>query len=134
VFSLRFFSIYLFCLLCTTGCAGKKPRRVVTPFVDYQEIVAKFADLPDAPFQAQLKNIVICPTNHDQVQIFYTTTMASDELVLLYEQQMERLGWQLLSDTTIHDQVLIYTKPNQVCTIIFSGSSLSVYLSSKKGA
>jgi len=134
VFCKKKFFIYILFLLLSTGCAVKQFKIAQTRHVDYQEIVAKFSDLPDAPFQAQLKNIVVCPVSNDQVQIFYETIISVDDVVLFYEQQMERLGWQLLSQAQVRDQVLIYTKPSQVCTIIISGNLLSIYVSSKKGA
>lgn len=127
--------LLLFCLLImlvVAGCRKKISVGNTEKIQEYREIIAKFADLPDAPFQASIDRIAILPENHDQLQIFYRVTMPVDEIVLFYQQQMERLGWQLYAQSTIEDVVLHYTKPEQICSLIIRKNQLSIYIMHKQ--
>lgn len=123
----------IFLLIGLTGCVQQQK---IKPDIyrQHQEVIAKFADLPDAPFQAQLKTIVTSPEYHDQVQVFYTSCMPKIDMMHFYEQQMERLGWQLIAQSDIQDCLLQYSKPEQFCTIVISQDRFSLYFGNKKGA
>lgn len=125
------YKFYLFVLFCT-GCALKVPVRHEN--FEYKEIIAKYVDLPDVPFQARLQAITINPDNQDQVQMIYTTTMPMEELAGFYQQQMERCGWELLAESHAQDWLLHYIKPQQVCSVLISENRLTIYLGNKKGA
>jgi hypothetical protein len=122
-----------FLLLLVSGCMQQKKIKPEL-YRQYQEVIAKYSDLPDAPFQAQVKNIVTSAEHHEQIQIFYTTSMPMIDVIAFYEQQMERLGWELIGQSDIHDCVLCYSKPQQFCTIVMYNNSFSIYVGSKKGA
>jgi predicted phosphoadenosine phosphosulfate sulfurtransferase len=116
-----------------SGC-GMQKKIKSTDVLQQQEIIAKFADLPDAPFQVQLQKIAVSSEDHDQLQVFYTVTMPAQELIAFYQQQMERLGWELLAESTTQDWLMHYVKPHQVCSILISQNHLSIYICNKKGA
>lgn len=120
----------LFLFLCS-GCGIKK--QIQHDNFHEKELIAKYADLPDAPFQVKLESIAISPDQHDQIQMFYSTMMPAQELVDFYQQQMERSGWELLAESYAQDRLLQYVKPAQVCSILISSNKLTVYLS-KRGA
>lgn len=120
-------------LFLVAGCGARK-KIISKDFFQHEEIIAKFADLPDAPFQAQLKNVAVSEQAHDELQLFYTIAMPVDDVVAFYQQQMERLGWQLLAESTTKDYLMHYSKPEQICSILISGNSLSIYVCNKKGA
>jgi len=122
---------YLFFLLLCAGCGIKKTVHHENFYE--KELIAKYADLPDAPFQVKLESIAISPDQYDQIQMFYSTIMPVQELVDFYQQQMERSGWELLAESHVQDRLLQYVKPAQVCSIVISGNKLTVYLC-KKGA
>ncbi len=123
--------IYLMCLFFISCTHRTKIQYKVQQ--DYQEIVAKFADMPDSPFQAKLDNLIISDQCHDQVQIFYSCLMPKLDMIHFYQQQMERLGWELLGQSDIHDCLLCYSKPELLCCIIIRKDSIVLYRS-KKGA
>ena len=120
-------------LVLLSGCAyHKKIQPQKSDY--YQEIIAKFADLPDAPFQAHVEKVVQSDQNPEQIQIFYTCNMPKVDVIAFYEQQMERLGWELYAQSDAVDSVLHYSKPTVLCTILISGNKFSLYVSTKKGA
>lgn len=121
--------------LLLAGCGMQKKVSVKSPqALEQQEIIAKFADLPDAPFQVQLQKIAVSPEDHSQLQIFYRYSMPQDDLISFYQQQMERLGWDLLAESTTHDCLMHYSKPSQLCSILIDRHQLSLYVCNKKGA
>ena len=123
----------LLALSILTGCVKKNNLHNHDLF-QQQEIIAKFAELPDVPFQVCLKHIAVSDTDHQQLQIFYTFTMPIQELILFYHQQMERLGWELLAESNVKDFLLHYSKPNQLCSILIGDNQFSIYICKKKGA
>ena len=120
-------------LMMLAGCISQKNIKP-EKYQEHQEIIAKFADVPDAPFQAKLENIVTSPEHHDQVQMFYSYTLSMLDVIAFYEQQMERLGWELIGQSDIHDCVLCYSKPQQFCSIVIAKDHFSMYVGNKKGA
>ena len=120
-------------MIVLAGCMAQKNIKP-EKYQKHQEVIAKFADLPDAPFQAKLENIITSPEHHDQVQMFYSCMMPMIDLIDFYGQQMERLGWQLLGQSDIHDAILLYGKPEQFCTILIHQNQLIIYVGNKKGA
>lgn len=123
-------SIVIYCLFLLMGCSLKKKNHQSPILYEHQEIIARCSDLPDTPFQVKLKNIVVAPENYDQMQIFYTTTLCVQDIILYYEQQMERLGWQLLVQSNLQDVFLCYTKPKKFCSILIFDGSFRVYVGS----
>ena len=115
------------------GC-GMQQKLKHPEYLQQQEIIAKYADLPDAPFQAQLKKIATSQQAHEEVQLFYTFTMSVDDLLAFYQQQMERLGWELLAESKAQNYLLHYVKPSQVCSVLIAENQLSLYICNKKGA
>ena len=120
-------------LIMLAGCAVQKKIRPIIN-LDHQEIIAKFADLPDAPFQAKLESMAVSSQDHEQVQIFYTISMPMVDTISFYQQQMERLGWELVGQSDIQDCLLHYSKPQRFCSILITQHRLSIYLCNKKGA
>lgn len=115
------------------GC-GMQQKVKHSQYLANQEMIAKFADLPDAPFQAQLQKIAGSLDNHDQLQVFYTYTMPQHDLIVFYQQQMERLGWELFAESTTQDWLMHFSKPAQFCSILITQNQLSMYVSTRKGA
>jgi len=120
------------------GC--KIPHKL-SPYVErslellqYEEIIAKHSDLPDMPFQTQLHKISIDNDQIDQLQIFYVTSMFMQDSIRFYQQQMERIGWDILSQSQGQDCLLIYTKPDKICSVLLKDTSIAIYYSDKKGA
>ncbi len=128
--NLAYFALMLFVV---AGCGVQKKIKS-KDFFQHQEIIAKFADLPDAPFQAQLQNIASSLEAHDQLQLFYTIAMPAQDVIAFYQQQMERLGWELLGESTTQDWLMHYSKPGQLCSILIAQDRLSIYICNKKGA
>ncbi len=126
---------YSVLLLIAAGCGMQKKVKVKSPeLLEQQEIIAKFADLPDAPFQVRLQKIAISPEDHNQLQAFYTVAMPQSDLIAFYQQQMERLGWELFAESTTQDCLMHYVKPQQLCSVLISGNRLSIYVCNRKGA
>lgn len=124
---------FVLILFIIAGCAGKQKIKS-TEFLQQQEIIAKCADLPDVPFQVQLKKIASSLENCEQLQLFYTISMPQQDLIVFYQQQMERLGWELFAESNAQDYVLHFTKPHQICSILMKDNNLSIYICNKKGA
>lgn len=125
------FLLFIVCIIMLSGCRNshKSIKNIITE--QYQEVIAKASDLPDAPFQVHLENIAILPDNHDQAQFFYTTSLPRQDLIIYYEQQMERLGWQLSAQLKLHDSFLYYTKPEKFCAITIFEKSFVIYFGNK---
>lgn len=123
--------LYILCILMLHGC--RNSQRVIKNIIpdQYQKVIAKTSDLPDTPFQVSIKNMAILPENYDQVQFFYTTTLPKQDLIIYYEEQMERLGWQLSAQLQVHDSFFYYTKPAKFCAITFYDHSFSIYLGNR---
>ena len=126
--------VFLWFLPLFAGCGMQKRIKPTADFLEQQEIIAKFADLPDAPFQVKLQKIAVSSENHDQLQAFYTSTMPQNDLMAFYQQQMERLGWDLFAESTTQDWLMHYSKPQQFCSILIHQNCLSIYICNKKGA
>ncbi len=121
-------------LLIVAGCGMQKKVKFKKNIQQQEEIIAKFADLPDTPFQAQLQNIAVSQESHDQLQLFYTVAMQQQDLIVFYQQQMERLGWELLAESNLQDYLMHYSKPGQFCSVLISQNRLSIYICNKKDA
>jgi len=127
---MKYFLNILFFMICA-GCGIKQHSHNHQMF-RHQEIIAKLVDLPDAPFQVALQFIAESASDPDQIQLSYTTTMAGADLVVFYQQQMERLGWDLFAELYAQDLVLHYVKPDQICLIVITDQHLSIYICKKK--
>ncbi len=121
-------------LMLLQGCAGHKKIKPVAVVLHEQEVIAKCVDLPDAPFQAHLEKIAMVPEQFNQLQLFYTTSMPMADVILLYQQQMERLGWNCIGQSYVDDCLLCYSKPTQLCSVLIRPHSFVVYLCEKKEA
>ena len=126
--------MYLSLLLSLLAGCGVQKKVKHSQYLANQEMIAKFADLPDAPFQAQLQKIAGSLDNHDQLQVFYTYTMPRHDLIVFYQQQMERLGWELFAESTMRDSLMHFSKPQQFCSILITQDQLSIYVCHRKGA
>ncbi len=126
--------VWLSFLMLVAGCSWQKKQQKQKSMPQYQEIIAKYADLPDAPFQAQLEHVVQSEQSHDQIQIFYICSMPKADIVTFYEQQMERLGWQLQGQSDIDHCLLLYRKPLQFCSVLIADRSIAMYIGNIKGA
>lgn len=124
----------LMCILLVSGCGIKQQVKRNFVIEHQEELIAKFADLPDAPFQAHVQNIAVDHEKHDQVQIFYTTSMTEQDVIHFYEQQMERLGWELIAQSTTQNYLLHFSKPIQLCSILVQPHHFDIYVCNKKSA
>lgn len=130
---------YILCcsvlIMIAAGCGIQKKVKTKSPeLLEQQEIIAKFADLPDTPFQVRLQKIAVSPEDHSQLQAFYTVSMPQADLISFYRQQMERLGWELFAESATQDCLMHYVKPHQLCSILISSNRLSMYVCNRKGA
>ncbi len=122
-------------VIITAGCGVQKKAKIKSPeILQQQEIIAKFADLPDTPFQVRLQKIAVSPEDHNQLQAFYTVSMPQSDLITFYQQQMERLGWELFAESTTQDCLMHFVKPAQLCSVLITQNRLSLYVCNKKGA
>ena len=121
-------SLFIFLL---SGCVWRKEVSSVRTR-EHQEVIAKFSDIPDAPFAVNLLNLVIDENNHDQLQLFYTISIPVQDVLVFYEQQMERLGWDMIAQSNLHDNFLIFSKPNKICSLLIINNKLTLYISNRK--
>lgn len=111
-------------LLFFSGCANRQPK--VNPSKVPQtrasadivtQLEAKLYDVP-VPFHTQGGTLLSDPElAHDTIILSYPTTMSSSELVTLYHQEMERMGWQEITAFKGEETLLIFKKPQRWATI-----------------
>ncbi len=53
----------------------------------------------------------------------YTTTLSESDLIVFYEQEMERLGWQKMVVLPDFETMLIFSKPDRMCSISLRAAS-----------
>lgn len=53
----------------------------------------------------------------------YTTLLAESNLIAFYEQEMERLGWQKMVVLPDFETMLIFSKPDRICSISLRAAS-----------
>jgi hypothetical protein len=61
----------------------------------------------------------------------YDLLSSVDSTALFYQQQMERLGWGVVSEICGKKALLIYTKPDKVCSIFVQPHILLIFLQKK---
>ncbi|MGZ6254444.1 MAG: hypothetical protein ACXWL5_00440 [Candidatus Chromulinivorax sp.] len=120
------------CLLIISGCSFHKKSQSIKN-VQHHEILAKCTDLPDAPFQLSLLDVVTSSDN-DQMQFFYTFTGMKDDIIVFYEQQMERLGWDIKAQSNLQDYFILFNKPYKNCAILIQQNKVTIYFCHKKSA
>lgn len=120
------------CWMLFSGCNFHQKQKIkVDENYRYKEILAKYSDIPDVPFQAVFINMAYKNENPDQVQFFYKSSLPREQLIIFYEQQMELLGWRLITRSDLTDLLLVYEKPEIVCSILMQKSMITIYFSSK---
>ncbi len=128
--------IYGWLLVCLVlaGCLKQQPKlkKIDERALFAREMIAKFSDIPDAPLQVTLESLQVSQDQH-QMQAVYTMMMTAQDVVNFYEQQMEWLGWEEIAQSTLQDIVVHYRKPGKMCSIVVTGSKLSIYLCTRKG-
>ena len=130
--SMKKYGYFLATVLIFSGCGVKKKSIKNTQmFMHFQEVIAKNADIPDAPFQAQLQSISRDAYNQNQLELVYTTNMARVDLVHFYTQQMERAGWSCTMDFHTVDHCMIFSKPGKVCAIVVQDGTYFVFMGKK---
>jgi hypothetical protein len=60
--------------------------------------------------------------------------MPVQDLIDFYQQQMERLGWELVAESNIKNCLMHFVKPTQFCSVLIAENNLSMYVGNKKGA
>ena len=123
--------IFYLCLLILSGCSVRKKQNY--DLLRSKELIAKFAEIPDAPLHTSLQQVATDDQSPDQIQMFYTTSMKTEDLVLFYQQNMERLGWMVISESYVQDWLLQYGKPDQICSILIKNNKLVIFVSKRKG-
>ena len=53
----------------------------------------------------------------------YTTVLSESDLIAFYEQEMERLGWQKMVVLSDFETMLIFSKPDRICSISLRAAS-----------
>lgn len=124
---------FILLLLTATGC-GMQKKMKNSDFLQHEEVIAKFTDLPDTPFQVQLQQVAVSQKAREELQLFYTFSMSVQDLIAFYHQQMERLGWELIVESNIQNCLMHFVKPTQFCSVLITENDLSIYVGCKKGA
>ena len=107
-------------LLILTGCAHKNihEQKEESPLVNlYQELLAKESMLPDVPLDASIQYIFTDYQQPEHIEIVYSTKLASDEIIRMYIQEMERLGWNKIMQSNLKSGMLVFESPLCVCTV-----------------
>lgn len=127
----------LFLLLAS--CSGSKNHKKLISYSElqlYQQHEARRADIPLI--------LDVIPLRYEEkgssLVIIGTSTMAVKECFDFYKDEMERLGWKLISDFDVRENKLIFQKPYKICLVEFALESsrpqattlISIYCSAKK--
>ncbi len=123
---------YCIALIGFFGCSVKKKLvKKNQIFLDFQEIIAKHSDIPDAPFQAQLQTISSDIQNQNHLELIYTTSMPRVDLINFYIQHMERSGWNRIVYFDTTDYCMVFHKPGKTCLIVIQDTKYFVYIAKK---
>ena len=112
--------IVLSALLICAGCSHKKMKKHTeeSPLVSlYQELLAKESMLPDVPLDASVQYIFTDYQQPEHIEVVYSTHASSDEIVNMYVQEMERLGWDKIMQSNLKSNMLVFQSPVCVCTV-----------------
>ncbi len=107
-------------LLVLVGCSHKNihEQKEESPLVTlYQELLAKESMLPDVPLDASIQYIFTDYQQPEHIEIVYSTKLASDEIIRMYIQEMERLGWNKIMQSNLKSGMLVFESPLCVCTV-----------------
>lgn len=115
----------LFTLL--SGCAHQDKKQIsdkntkteseIIKDISIREQEAKLADVP-FPLNIQpLSAFNILPEEPNHSLLGYTTATDVSELVMFYQQEMERLGWQENMHVKGSETQLLFQKPDRVCSV-----------------
>lgn len=121
-------SLFIVCAGCTLHKANREQE-----FLE-KTLLAKYSDIPDAPFHTVLQTVIAEENRPGQVQITYTTTMSQSQVIDFYEQEMERLGWNFIGKSLAKDVLLQYSKPDVFCSILLQQKKITVFVVQRKGA
>lgn len=84
--------------------------------VDVQECEARLTDIA-VPLEGKpIKKLLGHQT------FVYSIKKDIDQLRAFYEQEMERLGWNLIGSDNHHETLLIFDKPHRICSISIRGT------------
>lgn len=112
--------VMLSALLIFVGCAHKKMQKQKedSPLISlYQELLAKESMLPDVPLDATVQYIFTDYQQPEHIEIVYTTKLSSDEIISMYIQEMERLGWNKIMQSNLKSSMLVFESPLFICTV-----------------
>ena len=118
-----FFSVGSLFILCTlSGCFLQKTRaaKAAQASEKIHEYQARCTDMP-FPFDANVQNKNLVTDYGDKVHVFvaFSTKTLFNDLLDLYHQDMEQLGWKEVALFT-HDpqqSVFVFEKPTKLCVI-----------------
>lgn len=100
-----------------------------------QESIARLACIPDVPLGVQVQSVIKAEQDPDSVQLFCRYgAVAQKYLKSFYIEEMERIGWKLLSEHDGEEVLLLFEKPSgAVCSVsIRDNKKLVVTLLYKK--
>lgn len=81
-----------------------------------QEVQARLADIP-IPLGAEPYGQWQQENNGQMTMRYVCSAIDLDALIFLYEQEMERLGWQQQAIFVGQESLLMFSKPTRFCTI-----------------
>ena len=116
----KFHAILFSALLFFVGCSHKKQQKEQeeSPLLSlYQELLAKESMLPDVPLDALIDHIFTDYQQPEHIEIVYSTKLSSDEIITMYIQEMERLGWDKIMQSNLKSSMLVFQSPLCVCTV-----------------
>ena len=96
--------------------SSKRASKVISTHHLLQE--ARLMDIP-VPLGVEPKPELAGDATVDQLVLGYVTELDMATLVVFYQREMERLGWQQLSYVAGVEQLLVFSKPGKLCAINF---------------
>jgi len=103
--------VALICFLIT-GCIKESKKGAI----DVRECEARLVDIAIPLESKPIRKLL------SQQTFVYAIKKTREEIVSFYEQEMERLGWDLLAADSNQETLLIFNKPHRVSTVSIRGS------------
>lgn len=120
-------------LLFFAGCSGRRiSKQVAAPVKQHNQgtgelvgqLEAKLYDVPVPFHEAPGKLLSDFNDAPDTIVISYTTRMLKPQLIELYQQEMERFGWQEMAYFNADDSLLVFKKPQRWTSVLIKDPEL----------
>jgi len=103
--------------------------------LELEQIEAKLADIP-LPLKTLLEpqQVSFSAIDGTAVMRIYQVRLTADEVVLFYQQEMERMGWRQLSFFVGQESLLVFERPTRSCVVSIRSGRQSTELMIVTGA